>query len=471
MRELLVLLKQDLPFVYMTFGLTALICVLLFLWRREIKCHQATRAQLSRSADVEKTLLQTQEKMQHTLNLEQEKYLALHARYIQMRTQCESMKENSEQWQQFVQQAQDKLSDTFKILSKDALHNNHTAFLNLATASFEKWEYAAKSEVHKRELAVDTMMGPLRESLERVNQKMQDLEQSRQLTHQLFQEQVRSLVVSQSQLQTETANLANALRRPHVRGRWGEMQLKRVVEMAGMLEHCDFTQQTTMQTESGKQRPDMIVQLPNQKNIVVDAKTPLQSYLDAIEAQDEEARVQHLKQHARQVRTHVSQLSAKSYWESLPSTPEFVVLFLPGEPFFSAALEQDPLLIEYGVENHVMIATPTTLIALLRSIAYGWRQEQMAEHVQNISALGKTLHDRLYLLCEHFTQIRKGLDKTIESYNNAVGCFETRVLVSARKMRETKGFAGEDIASLEPCEKRPRTLNTPAPSASIEEEV
>lgn len=429
--------------------LAALVSV--YLWRREVGLHALTRLHAARVSHLE-----------NTLAIEQEKYLELHAQYIQTRTQCEGLKAECIERQEFVQKAQEGLSTTFRALSADALHNNHKTFLGLATATFEKWEHAAKTDFNQRHLAVDAMVSPLKESLERVNQKMGELEQSRHTTHQIFQEQVRAITQSQAQLQTETANLVKALRMPQVRGRWGEMQLKRVVEMAGMLEHCDFTQQMTLQGEDGKLRPDMAIHLPNGKLIVVDAKTPLQSYLDSIDATDEEARVQHLRHHARQVRTHVTQLSAKGYWESLASTPEFVVLFLPGEPFFSAALEQDPLLIEYGVENRVIIATPTTLIALLRSVAYGWRQEQVTEHAQKISALGKTLYDRLLLLCEHFVQIRRGLDRTVESYNSAVGCLETRVLVTARKMRETQAFTGEELPIIEPFDKNLRTCTLQA---------
>lgn len=456
MRALFLFFERS-PLMLIPFLVPVLVSICFaYLWRREAKFHALAQLRAACVTDLEQTLLE-----------HQEKYLALHAEYIQTRTQREGLKQQLVERECFLHQAQERLSDTFRALSADALQNNHAAFLGLATATFEKWEHAAKGEFQQRHQAVDTMVGPLRESLERVHQKMGELEQTRHTTQQLFQEQVRLITTSQAQLQMETANLVKALRMPQVRGRWGEMQLKRVVEMAGMLEHCDFTEQMVLQAEEGKQRPDMTIHLPNGKRIVVDAKTPLQAYLASIESTDEETRLQHLRQHARQVRTHVSQLSAKAYWESLPATPEFVVLFLPGEPFFSAALEQDPLLIEYGVENRVIIATPTTLIALLRSVAYGWRQEQVTEHAQKISALGKMLYDRLHLLCDHFVQMRKGLDRTVESYNSAVGCFETRVLVTARKMRETQAFTGEEISSLDPCDKRTRSLSTSAPSDSL----
>ena len=455
MRDLLFFLER-LPLIAMIFFFVPMFigCIFAYLWRREVGLHALTRVHITRVTEL-----------QEALQTEQDKSFALHAQYIQMRTQCEGVKEQYAQQQQFVQKAQETLSDTFRALSADALHNNHTTFLGLATTTFEKWQQAAKGDFHQRHQAFDTVVGPLRESLERVNQKIGELETSRHVTQQLFQEQVKTMATSAAQLQMETANLVKALRMPQVRGRWGEMQLKRVVEMAGMLEHCDFTQQETLQTETGRQRPDMTIHLPNGKRIVVDAKTPLQSYLEAIESVEEETRVQHLRQHARQVRTHVTQLSAKGYWEALPATPEFVVLFLPGEPFFSAALEQDPSLIEYGVENRVIIATPTTLIALLRSVAYGWRGEQVAEHAQKISVLGKTLYDRLQSLCEHFVQIRKGLDRTVESYNSAIGCLETRVLVTARKMRETQAFTGEEIPTLELCDKRIRSVTETEPTS------
>jgi DNA recombination protein RmuC len=264
---------------------------------------------------------------------------------------------------------------------------------------------------------------------------------------------------SQEQLRAETGNLVRALRTPNVRGRWGEIQLRRVVEIAGMLPYCDFTEQETVTTESGRLRPDLVVKLPGGKHVVVDAKTPLQAFLEAFETNDEDARRICLANHSRQVRDHLKTLSGKNYWEQFDSTPEFVVMFLPGETFFSAALEQDPGLIEHGVLNRVIPASPTTLIALLKAINYGWNQEKLARNAQHISALGKELHDRLRMLASHIASVGSCLDRAVESYNKAVGSLESRVLVSARKFSELGASVAEDIPELEPIETTARALS------------
>jgi DNA recombination protein RmuC len=261
------------------------------------------------------------------------------------------------------------------------------------------------------------------------------------------------------QLQAETGNLVTALRAPHIRGRWGEIQLRRVVELAGMLQYCDFDEQTTVVTDDGRIRPDVIIRLPGNRTIVIDAKVPFDAFYESISTKDDAIRSARLKDHARLVRTHIGSLSKKSYWESVQPTPEFVLLFLPGETFYSAALEIDPKLIEDGVGKGVIIATPSTLIALLKAVSYGWRQEQMAENAKEVSELGKTLYDRLRVFTNHFADIGKGLDRALDSYNRGVGSFEGRVLRTARKFKERGAIAGEDIEILEPIDKATRALS------------
>ena len=302
------------------------------------------------------------------------------------------------------------------------------------------------------------MLKPVKESLDRVDAKFQEIERERGQAQGRLTEMLRSLGESQARLSSETANLVQALRAPAVRGRWGEIQLKRVVELAGMLEHCDFVQQSTIDGHDGRLRPDVIVKLPGGREVVVDAKVPLQAYLDAIAADSEETRKAHMVRHANQLRTHVSNLSAKSYWAELACTPEFVVMFLPGEAIYGAALQEDPTLIEEGVGKKVLIATPTTLIALLQAAYFGWHQERLAENARAISDQGRELHTRLATMFEHWGKIGGALEKATESYNRAVASFEGRVKPALRKLEELGARGEKTVEVLEPVEARPRDL-------------
>jgi len=371
----------------------------------------------------------------------------------------ESERKASNEKIELVTRASEELRNAFKAMASDALKSNNLSFLVLAKESLERFQSEARGDLESRQKAVAEMVAPVRESLNKVDAQIQQMEVARGDAYGELRAQVQTLITTQKELQSETGNLVRALRTPNVRGRWGEIQLRRVVEIAGMLSYCDFAEQETVNTETGRLRPDLVVKLPGGKHVVVDAKTPLQAFLDAFETTDEEARRDCLASHARQVRDHMNTLSGKKYWEQFDATPEFVVMFLPGETFFSAALEQDSGLIEHGVLNRVIPASPTTLIALLKAVAYGWNQDKLARNAQQISELGKELHDRLRLLAGHIAAVGTGLDRAVDSYNKAVGSLESRVLVSARKFAELGASVADDIPELAPVETTARTLS------------
>lgn len=388
-----------------------------------------------------------------------EEYQELVARRARLETALEAERKASNEKIVLLTEAGANLQNAFKALAADALKSNNSSFLQIAQETLKRFQSDAKGDLEARQKAVADLVAPVRESLSKVDAQIQQMEVARGSAYGDLKAQVQSLITTQKELQSETGNLVRALRTPNVRGRWGEIQLRRVVEIAGMLSYCDFAEQETIHSDSGRLRPDLVVKLPGGKRVVVDAKTPLQAFLEAFETTDEDTRRTCLANHARQVRDHMKTLSGKGYWEQFEATPEFVVMFLPGETFFSAALEQDPGLIEQGVLQRVIPASPTTLIALLKAVAYGWNQEKLARNAHEISILGKELHERLRKLAAHITAVGTNLDRAVEAYNQAVGSLENRVLVSARKFAELGASVAEDIPALEPIETTARALS------------
>ena len=352
-----------------------------------------------------------------------------------------------------------ELERKFAGLASEVLGKNSESFLKLVSERFEKHSESAKQDLEKRRVAIETLVKPLGESLSKFESKVGEIEKAREGAYRAITEQVRSLAEGQTGLRSETSQLVQALRRPQTRGRWGEYQLKNVLEMAGMTEHVDFVEQPTIAGEDGRLRPDVIIRLPGGKSIIVDAKTPLDAYLNAVEAVDEEARTARMADHARQVRDHVRALASKDYWKALPGTPDFVVMFVPGEAFFAAAIESDPSLFESAARDRVLISTPTTLIALVKAIAYGWQQESLAEDAQAVAANARELYGRIGKFGEHMSDVGRALRRAVERYNQGVGSLESRVLPAARKFESLNVLsAGSSIPPLEPVEQDVREL-------------
>lgn len=431
------------------------------------------RAAEQQNAEL-KTQLARAEEEAELQRAEREK--AVHAALTQVgewREKCSNLQttltkeqETSAEKLALLNEAQQQLSNTFKALAGSALETNRESFLQLAKDQFDKLQQAAQGDLTRRQQAIGELVKPLHENLTKVTGKIESIEKDRTTAFATLDEQLKNLALVQKGLESETRNLISALRQPAARGRWGEIQLKNVVKMAGMLEHCDFDQQDSVQTDDGRLRPDMVVRLPGGKNIVVDSKVALDAYLSAHQEPDESRRQEHLARHAVQVRKHMDNLGAQSYWKHLDPSPEFVVLFLPGEPFFSAALEQDPSLIERGVGKNVIVATPTTLIALLRAVAYGWQQDKLSRNAQEISNLGRELYDRVRIFVEKFAKLGRHLNTATNSYNEASRSLDGRLLVSIKRFNELGAGTNDEIETPPPVTtigQTPQGLSLDAP--------
>jgi DNA recombination protein RmuC len=369
-----------------------------------------------------------------------------------------------------LEQARASLKDSFAAVSADLLAQSNARFLDLAKEKFGELQTTAAGDLSSRQTAIAALVEPLRESLNKVDARLQDVDRERATSHAVLAEQLRSLTHAQLALQSETGRLARALRSPNVRGQWGELQLRRVLEAAGMLEGSHFEIKETIHGEEGRLSPDVVIKLPGGKNVVVDAKVALTAFLDALECDDDAVREQKLKDHARQVKDHVVRLGNKSYWAHFQPAPDIVVMFVPGEALLSAALQHDPSLLEFSMGKGVMLSSPLTLIALLRAIAYGWQQEKIARNAMEISELGRQLYDRIAKLAEHWERVGKSLANAVAAYNGAVGTLETRVLVTARRLKDKGVTAAEELPDLETIDQTPRPLGAPQLTGLFDEE-
>ncbi|MGM0594717.1 MAG: DNA recombination protein RmuC [Pseudomonadota bacterium] len=389
----------------------------------------------------------------------QQRIQQLREENIRLQSALEAEQRNAEAKQQAFEESRRQLSDSFNALAAEALKHNSGEFLKLARENFVQLQQQSQHDLAQKEKAVENLVKPIRETLERTERQMREMEKDRQSAYGSLTKHLESMNETQHILQTETRNLVQALRRPEVRGQWGEMTLKRLAELAGMVEHCDFYEQEQVRGENGQAlRPDMVVRMPDEREIVVDAKTPLDAYLSAIEATDDETRQAAMVRHARKVRERVKELAAKSYWQQFKNTPDFVVLFIPGEQFLSAALEIDRKLLEDAMAEKVILATPTSFVALLRAVAYGWRQQALAENAEKIRIVGEELYGRLSTFADHLAKLGRSLDSSVGHFNKAVGSFDSRILPSARKFTEMGIHAKKELEEASPVEKGVRHL-------------
>ncbi len=392
--------------------------------------------------------------------MENRKYARLRYKYARLIEAYRYERKTSAQQMALFEQTTATLKDTFSTLAGSALKDNTTQFLQLANENMKRHRMRAEDELAQREKAIENMIKPIREALGKTEAEMRRMENERKQAQGALSSHLETMAESQRLLQNETRNLVQALRRPEVRGQWGELTLKRLAELAGMVEHCDFVEQETLQSEKGQQRPDMVIRMPDKREVVVDAKTPLDAYLSAIETSDDNERKSHLTRHARNLRARIKELSSKVYWQQLSYSPEFVVLFIPGDQFLSAALEIDHGLIEDALAQHVILATPTSFVALLRAIAYGWRQEALAENADTIREVGQEMFARLSTFADHLARLGRNLDNSVDAFNKAVASYDSRVLPGARKFTELGVTARKEPPRVEQIERVARSVAT-----------
>ena len=388
------------------------------------------------------------------------KFALLREKYAAMEATLESERHTSTERIAELEKAREQLADTFGALSNEALKSNSVQFLKLAQENLKQFQLQAQNELSQKEKSFENLVTPIKETLEKTEKQIRQMEHERKEAHGALTQHLQSMLESQQALQGETRNLVNALRRPEVRGQWGELTLKRLAELAGMVEHCDFYEQEHTATKEGAMRPDMIVRMPGGREIVVDVKTPLDAYISAVETSDETLRTQHLQRHTKNVKDRVRELSSKAYWSQFTRSPDFVVLFIPGEQFLSAALDNDSGLMEYAMQQKVILATPTSLVALMRAIAYGWRQESLAENAEQIREVGSELYHRLATFTDHLSKIGKSLTSSVQHFNKAVGSLDTRILPSARKFTEMGISSEKPIESLSQIETTTKSVES-----------
>ena len=394
------------------------------------------------------------EAREHDLGDARQRSSELTERLVRATAELDGERRSANDRLKLLKQAEQTLREAFASVSAEALRANNQSFLQLAKASLSEFQKQAVIDLDHRQRSIDSLVKPLHETLGQVDAKLQQVEKERASSNVRLNEQLQALA-------TSTSNLERALQTPHVRGGWGEVQLRRVVELAGMLNHCDFSEKTTAQTANGRLVPDMVINLPGGRHIIIDAKVPYVAYRQAVEAAGDDERAARLREHAGQVKAHMVNLGSKDYWAQFQPAPEFVFMFLPGEGYFSAALQHDPGLIEFGVTKRVIPASPLTLIALLRAVAYGWQQERIARNAEEVSALGRELYERIYHLAGHLDELAKGLTRTVVAYNRTVGTIESRVLVTARRFKELGVSAAEPIPAVTTVERMPRPLQAP----------